>query len=196
MNKNKLLEKRITRLLKVVLKDFNLSFSVRLFVTNNTKEVETIIKKYKLKMHPRDADISATAVAFYRKTYHYFLFYNADFWEDASEEALMGNIAHELGHRELFELKLEEPPDYFKSESRITTITTEWLVDILAVAKGYGNQMVENSKYLCTKFKGKDPVGATLPALISLNAQIQNLDWDRLQKRNIERVLCIGLTFL
>jgi hypothetical protein len=171
------LRKRIMNELLRVQKDFNLRLPIKLFIVDRTS-VAQLISKYKLCIAPEDTDISA--ICYMRHLTTYFLFYNFDFWKDASTTAIAGNIAHELAHRELLELRASDAPDYFYGElCPKTFIAAEWFADILAVAKGYGNQMVENKKYLFRKFGYDEHPGINLPSLETLNSQISRVNWSR-----------------
>lgn len=72
-------------------------------------------------------------------------------WKKARDSALRGLLAHELAHEELKDTFKEAfiNPD----QSRIGFVCNERTTDLLAIAKGYGPDLLESRKFL-EKIKG------------------------------------------
>lgn len=148
------LKKRLLRALEKVKPHVNLRGSDIKVVIITKANIEAVARRFKI------PDITAwhgTISSCSSVGNTYYLFYNKHVWAAAPQEALIGNIAHELVHREFLELNpnwyMKEgvfPPDYFRPCNNSNAVFSESLVDLVVMHKGFKNETYKWKHYLET----------------------------------------------
>lgn len=77
----------------------------------------------------------------------HILVYNYEFWINANDSELRGNLAHELMHREWEDTGLERHFFVWDANSRNYSCL-EWIMDLCTVAKGLEEDLYNSKKYI------------------------------------------------
>lgn len=76
------------------------------------------------------------------------LIYNREFWHDANDSELRGNLAHELMHEEWKDTGLDTKFFAWTSNS-LNYSCLEWIIDLCVMAKGLAEDLYNSKKYIC-----------------------------------------------
>ncbi|MBF0286986.1 MAG: tetratricopeptide repeat protein [SAR324 cluster bacterium] len=78
------------------------------------------------------------------------LVYNKEFWSEATDSELKGNICHELMHKEWLDTGLESHFFNWQTDS-INYLALEWIMDLCVIAKGFSEDLYNSKKYILAK---------------------------------------------
>jgi tetratricopeptide (TPR) repeat protein len=143
-------DEKLVSLIKEILPNFS---GIRLPITVKFIEAKDNNKKYIRELGSTGEYIPISQSS--RRTRGHLLIYNNEFWRDANDSELRGNLAHELMHREWEDTGLEKQ-FFIWSANSLNYLCLEWIIDLCVLAKGFVEDLYNSKKYIYDHEHDKD----------------------------------------